>query len=277
MLSLEEVLFSTIIDASPYQARASRPSAPLNEASRLLIDVASTPPMSGGEWRAPSNSSPSMTAPTAENTGIIQDMRMQRWLFLLIGFAVGFGLLYSWTKQRAPDVVRALPLEVDPSVPTQLPSSNGAAAAEPPAPPVDMAHVKELTDKIKQNPRDFDSIVELGNINFDQKNYDDAITLYKKALEIRPDATNVRTDMGTAMFYQNRFDDAIAEFQQILKADPNNAQALFNLGVTMLHGKNDPKRALEYWERMVETNPGHPQAAFVKEQIQKLKEQAKQP
>src|SRR5215475_16121172 len=28
------------------------PSAPLKEASRLLIDVASTPPMSGGEWHA---------------------------------------------------------------------------------------------------------------------------------------------------------------------------------------------------------------------------------
>src|SRR5215468_11476554 len=28
------------------------PSAPSKEASRLLIDVASTPPVSGGEWRA---------------------------------------------------------------------------------------------------------------------------------------------------------------------------------------------------------------------------------
>ena len=94
-------------------------------------------------------------------------------------------------------------------------------------------------------------------------------------MEVRPDALNVRTDMGTAMFYQERFDDAIAEFQQVLQSDPKNAQALFNLGVTMLHGKNDPKRALEYWERMIATNPNHPQAAFVKEQIQKLNEQPK--
>src|SRR5215813_2490547 len=28
------------------------PSAPSKEASRLLLDVASTPPVSGGEWRA---------------------------------------------------------------------------------------------------------------------------------------------------------------------------------------------------------------------------------
>ena len=202
-------------------------------------------------------------------------MRLQRWLFLLIGFAVGFGGLYTWTKQRAPDVVRATPLAVDPNVPTDLAAAS--RSSEPPPPPVDMAHVQELTAKIKQNPKDFDSIVELGNLNFDQRNYDDAIKLYKKALEIRPDDLMLRTDMGTAMFYLNRFDDAIATFQETLKRDPNNAQSLFNLGVTMLHGKNDANGALQYWERMIETNPNHPQAAFVKEQIQQLKGQQKQP
>src|SRR5215470_6503214 len=40
------------------------PSAPLKEASRLLLDVASTPPMSGGEWRALFIPTPSTTAPT---------------------------------------------------------------------------------------------------------------------------------------------------------------------------------------------------------------------
>src|SRR5436190_15517927 len=97
--------------------------------------------------------------------GIMQGMRVQAWLFLLIGFAIGFGGLYTWTKQRAPDVVRATPLPVDPNVPTDLSGSNRSSAAsssEPPAPAVDMARVQELTSKIKQNPKDFDSIVELG-------------------------------------------------------------------------------------------------------------------
>ena len=31
---------------------ALRARAPLKQASRLLLDVAATPPMSGGEWRA---------------------------------------------------------------------------------------------------------------------------------------------------------------------------------------------------------------------------------
>ena len=198
-------------------------------------------------------------------------MRAQSWIFLLVGFGIGFAGVYSWTKERAPDVVRATPLPVDPNVPTNLETLSNSP--EPPGPRVDMAQVKALTEKIKQNPKDFDSLVGLGNLNFDQKNYDDAIKLYKKALDVRPDAINVRTDMGTAMFYQNKFDDAIATFNQVLQGDPNNAQALFNLGVAMMHGKKDAKSALRYWEKLVETSPTHPQAAFVKEQIKKLKEQ----
>src|SRR5262249_49493060 len=45
--SLEEVPFSTTQAAS------------LKEASRLLLDVASTPPRSGGEWRPPNAFTPS--------------------------------------------------------------------------------------------------------------------------------------------------------------------------------------------------------------------------
>ena len=202
-------------------------------------------------------------------------MRLQRWLFLLIGFGIGFGGLYTWTKQRAPEVVRATPLPVDPNVPTDL-GAGGRGSSMPPAiPPADMARIQELTAKIKQNPQDFDSIVELGNVNFDARNFNDAISMYEKALAIRPDALNVRTDMGTAMFYQNKFDDAIAEFQKTLQADPTNAQALFNMGVAMLHGKNDTKGALQAWEKLLASNPNHPQAALVKDQIQKLKEQQK--
>src|SRR5262245_38737769 len=111
-------------------------------------------------------------------------MRLQRWLFLLIGFGIGFGGLYTWTKQRAPEVVRATPLPVDPNVPTDL-SAGGRGSSMPPASPtVDMARVQELTAKIKQNPQDFDSIVELGNVNFDARNFNDAISLYEKALAI---------------------------------------------------------------------------------------------
>src|SRR5262245_21750615 len=104
-------------------------------------------------------------------------MRKQALLFLIIGFAVGFAIFYPWTKQRAPDVVRAIPLPVDPV-------SADETASEPAPPPVDKARLAELQAEAKNNPKNFNAFVELGNMQFDQRNYDDAIGMYRKALEL---------------------------------------------------------------------------------------------
>src|SRR5207249_10711189 len=156
-------------------------------------------------------------------------MLAQVSVFLLVGFVVGFAGVYTWEKQRAPAIVRATPVPVDPNAPTDLSAAN--SASEPPPPALNMERVKELTSKIKQDPKDFESIVELGNINLDQKNYPDAIDLYKKALEIHPDSLTVRTDMGTAMLFTKRFDDALATFQGSLQTAPNDPETLLYLGV----------------------------------------------
>lgn len=199
-------------------------------------------------------------------------MRKQAWLFLLLGFAVGFGVFYAWTKQRAPQVVRAMPVPVDGSTP-----SAAQAPGAPPPPPVDTARVQQLQTEIKNNPNDFEAMVELANINFDQRNFEDAINLYTKALDVRPDDVNVRTDLGTAMFYANRLDDGIVQFKKVLQVNPNHAPTLFNMGVAMLHGKSDPEAALQYWQKLVDTNPNYPQIDLIKEQIRVLKEQRKKP
>jgi cytochrome c-type biogenesis protein CcmH/NrfG len=196
-------------------------------------------------------------------------MQKNAWAFLLIGFAVGFGLLYTWTKQRAPEVVRAMPLPVGPG-------SQQTAQGDPAPPPLDMARVQALQDQVKTNPQNFDALTQLGNIQFDQKNYKEAANWYAKALDVRPEELNLRTDLGTALFYDNRFDEAIAQFRDTLARNPNHPQALFNIGVALVHGKNDPQNALQYWDKLVETNPNYPEINIVKEQIRVLKEQLNQ-
>src|SRR5215831_20299379 len=50
VVGIDEVFQNAFLEEIPFW---TTPSAPLKEASRLLLDVASTPPMSGGEWGAP--------------------------------------------------------------------------------------------------------------------------------------------------------------------------------------------------------------------------------
>lgn len=191
-------------------------------------------------------------------------MRKSAFVFLLVGFVIGYAIVFQWTKQRAPELVRAT---------VRMPQDRASAPES--VPPLDMARVRSLQEQVKQNPQDFAALVELGNIHFDQRNFSDAINWYSKALEVEPDNVSLRTDLGTAYFYSERIDEAIAEFNKSLALNPTHPQALFNMGVALLHGKNDAKGALEYWGKLVETNPNDPKIALVKEQIQALKEQDK--
>jgi cytochrome c-type biogenesis protein CcmH/NrfG len=192
-------------------------------------------------------------------------MKKGSFLYLVVGFVVGFAGLYYWTKHREPQIVSATPL------PIAIPSSQGAASQGPPPPPVDMAQVQQLQERIKGNPSDYDALVQLGNIHYDQRNYADAEGLYKRALAIRGDDLDVRTDLGTMLFYLNKYDEAITELSTVLAKNPTHGQALFNMGVVQLHGKNNPQAALQAWEKLAETNPNFPQIEVVKEEIQKLK------
>ena len=197
-------------------------------------------------------------------------MQKQASAFLLIGFGIGFGVLYIWTKQRAPEVVRAMPS------PVGTVSQAAGPAEPPPPPPLDVARVKELQDQIKANPKNVDALTEMGNIQFDQKNFKDAANWYTQALDVRPGDEDLRTDLGTALFYDDRFDEAIAQFKKTLEANPVHPQAMFNIGVVLVHGKNDLQGALQYWEKLVETNPNYSQIDIVKEQIRIVKEQLNQ-
>src|SRR6267143_189834 len=122
-------------------------------------------------------------------------MRKQAWAFLLVGFIIGFGALYTWTKKRAPDIVRATPLPVESlgpagSVPSQAPE-------EPPPPPLDTARLQQLETEIKNNPKNIEALIELGGLHFDQKNYPKAIDLYKRVLELQPSNVEVSNAIGS--------------------------------------------------------------------------------
>src|SRR5262245_14601444 len=191
-------------------------------------------------------------------------MRANSLAFLLVGIGIGFGVMYPLMRGRAPDIVRPLPVWIQ--------GSEAASASSTP-PPVDTARLQQLQDAVKSNPKDFESLVALANIQFDQQSYEQAADSYRKALELRPDQVNVRTDLGTALFYSKKIDEAIVELRKSLELNPTHPQTLFNLGVALLDGKKDSKGALEAWEKLVATNPDFPQIAIVKQQIEALKEQ----
>jgi Tfp pilus assembly protein PilF len=98
-----------------------------------------------------------------------------------------------------------------------------------------------LLDAVKKDPKDFDSLVKLGNLYYDGKQFPSAIQYYERALAIHPENPDVRTDMGTAYWYTGDAEKALAAMETSLKYRPGHPQTLFNLGWVRWQGKQDPK------------------------------------
>jgi cytochrome c-type biogenesis protein CcmH/NrfG len=179
--------------------------------------------------------------------------------FLILGFGVGFFAMNRYIAPRATEISR--PLE-------QFVPQSAAA----PAVPADPATVKRLEDMLKADPKNFDVLRELGNLRYDERNFAEAAAVYARALEVRPDAVDVRSDRGGALLQARRVDEAIEELLAVTDRAPTHPQALFILGVALIEGKGDREGALAVWKKLVETNPNLPELEAVKRQIQQIED-----
>jgi cytochrome c-type biogenesis protein CcmH/NrfG len=120
-------------------------------------------------------------------------------------------------------------------------------------------------------PNDPDLLINIANAYYDGKDYAKAIDYYQKALRLRPQDVDVRTDMGTAIWYSGDADGAIRQYEQSLKFQPTHAQTLFNLGIVMWQGKKDGKGAIQFWEKLLASNPGYADRAKVQQMIDQVR------
>lgn len=128
-----------------------------------------------------------------------------------------------------------------------------------------------LLTKLQSNPKDFDTLTQLGNVYYDGQAYPQAIEYYTKAVAVNPKNPDVMTDLGTAYWYTNNADKAIEWYEKSLAVRPNYPNTLMNLGVVKWQGKKDPAGAVVVWEQLLKTNPNYEQ----KGQVQMLIERAK--
>lgn len=181
---------------------------------------------------------------------------------LLLGVLLGY--LFRGSASPAPQAV-ASSAQPSPAADSQ-PDANAQAALS--------QATATLLEAVNKNPRDYDSLVKLGNVLYDAKQFASAIQYYERALALHPENPDVRTDLGTAYWYAGDPDKAIAAMETSLKYRPGNPQTLFNLGWVRWQGKTDPKGAVQAWEDLLKANPNYPQRQQVEQYIAKAKEHA---
>lgn len=180
---------------------------------------------------------------------------------LLLGVALG----YLFRGSASPAAPAASVATQQASSSQNSDASMEAALAQAAAP---------LLEAVNKDPNDYDSLVKLGNLFYDGKQFPKAIEYYERALAIHPESADVRTDMGTAYWYAGNADKAVTAMETSLKYRPGHPQTLFNLGWVRWQGKADAKGAVKAWEELLKANPDYPQKEQVEQYIAKAKEHA---
>jgi tetratricopeptide (TPR) repeat protein len=133
------------------------------------------------------------------------------------------------------------------------------------------------------NPKDRELAVSLGNVLFDigqatdPARFVEAREYYSKALEIKPDDANVRTDLGLTYYYGQPSDPqrAIAEYRKSLAIDPRHELTLQNLAAALMAvGKAD--EAQKIIDQLGSLNPSNPALSDLRAQMAQSKNKTRE-
>ena len=89
----------------------------------------------------------------------------------------------------------------------------------------------------------------------------EAVTTYRKAIEIVPRDPSLHLHLGLAQVQAGRTADAIASYQRSLALDPQQPLALVNLGIA-LESSGDAAGAEQAYRRAIAADPNEPLAYF---------------
>jgi len=87
-----------------------------------------------------------------------------------------------------------------------------------------------------------------------QGKVDEAIALYRRAIEQHPDRPEIHSDLAAMLSRSRREPEAVVEYEKALALDPHHYEAQMNLGATLTRlGRND--EALQWFERAGRERP----------------------
>jgi Flp pilus assembly protein TadD len=185
-------------------------------------------------------------------------MKRETLIFTICGFLLGLtiGSLVIGPKIAQSKLA---------GVPAANAESAPAPSAQPSAPPAaggsPMAAVQQQLATLKaalaNDPKNFDALVQLGDMYMDAAKFPQAIDYLERAVAVRDDA-NVRTDLGICYKQSGQPGSALAEFERAASLAPDQWQPLFNEAIVLidLHRVDDARVVAAKLQQM---RPGDPE------------------
>ena len=130
-------------------------------------------------------------------------------------------------------------------------SNGGAQTGHPSVPGMEMGMSSKELESL---PKDYASLVMVGNNKMDSGNFPVAAECYRRALGIDGRSADVRTDYGACLHGMGLSNRAIEEFKEVLKGSPDHTIAHFNLGIVYSELK-EKDSAKAYFREYLQLDP----------------------
>lgn len=111
--------------------------------------------------------------------------------------------------------------------------------------------VKAFEMSVKHSPVNDLALANLGDMMFNDDNYDSAIACYKKAIAAGNDAlkkSHLNNDLGLAYFRKGLIEQAISSFKNAIMLNSDNKNAVYNLGLIYVKSGMQDKIKDDYKE-----------------------------
>jgi cytochrome c-type biogenesis protein CcmH/NrfG len=189
---------------------------------------------------------------------------------LLIGVTMGY-LVRGSTAGKTPSTPPAATGGGNPAAGIPLGSS---APNENDMKRMAEKQVAPLLAQLQNNPNDPELTAKIAHYYMVANQYNDAVVYYEKTVAVKP-TPEYLTALANAYYFAGKPDKAMENLNRALKEDPNFADALFNVGVIKWQVQGDTQGAIASWEKLIKTNPKHPQLDEVRKMIAKAKQHEK--
>lgn len=129
-----------------------------------------------------------------------------------------------------------------------------------------------LQEVIKKDPENDAAYSYLGDIYLKKNQYDGALNLYNRALEINPNSAENYFRIGQIYYYKKIGNVSLENFDKALALDTKLKIVYYHKGLTTLMLLRDKERTIQYWQTFIDLAPEDPQYESIKRVIELLKD-----
>lgn len=129
-----------------------------------------------------------------------------------------------------------------------------------------------LQQELQTNPENYLACSYLGDIFLYKGKYDEAITLYKRALDLQGESAETYFQLGRAYYYKELGNLAIEHYSKAYILNPQLKFSQYHIGLTYLMILRNKEKTIEHWETYLQLAPEDPQYEKISRAIDLLKD-----